>query len=59
MKVLEVGKKASKYRAKCPDCGSILAFGDKDIKDYFFTPVHVVCPVCKYKIRRFFWDRVD
>jgi len=59
MEVLERGKKASKYKAKCPDCGSIIAFGDKDIKDPFFSPTHVVCPVCKCKIRRVFWERID
>lgn len=59
MEIIKQGNKPSKYKATCPDCNSIIAFDDKDIKDYFFTPTHVVCPVCKYKIRRVFWDRVD
>lgn len=59
MEVLERGKKASKYTAKCPECESVIAFNDTDIKRPLLMPDYVKCPVCKCEIRRVFWHRGD
>lgn len=53
--MIEVLKRGTRHRITCPECGSLLAYWEADVRytgDYRDdNPRYINCPVCKSEIK--------